>query len=205
MDYKVVTYLNPESWTKNGLSWLRMAKSLGLKGHVVGNDLSEEAVDKIRQMGFEHIPLIGPQRKVEVFDAFVNHIKPSERVLWCHSDIPPRPVDGGADVICGSNQSSVYDLTECVLNLYDRAAMVDSLEERIFKKYNTLLSTRWIEGSSDFWYGYVGCQRYMESRNYFEPHAVAEDLVLNFFLAFANKLTIKLVAEQSESSSVALL
>lgn len=196
MEYKVATYLNPETWTKHGLNWVRTAKSLGLKGDIVGTDLPQEAVDKIRQLGFDYIPLVGSQRKVEVFDAFAVRIKPNERVLWCHPDIPPSRMDGEADVICGGGISDVFVLTECVLNLYDRAAMIDSLEDRILKKYNTLLSSRYILGTSDFWNGYVGCQRYMESRHYFEPNATTEDLVLNFFVAFANTLTVKVNTDE---------
>lgn len=199
MNQKVATYLNPETWTKYGLNWIRTAKSLGLAGTVVGSDLPTEAVDKIRQLGLDHVSVSGTQRKVDVFDVFISKMKPDERVLWCHPDILPSRMNGTADVVCGGGLTDVMSLTECVLNLYDRAAMIDSLEERILKKYNTLLNSRYILGTSDFWNGYVGCQQYMLSRHYFDPVAATEDLVLNFFVAFATTLTVEVKTDDQSS------
>ena len=102
MDYKVVTYFGSDNWEAQGLNWLRIAKSLSLTGYIVGYNLGEEAVSKITQLGFIHLPLSEEENnRVKVFQKFISQLKPKERCMWLNPSLLPKAnFDTQADLVC---------------------------------------------------------------------------------------------------------
>lgn len=194
MSYKVATYFSADNWDQLGINWVRTAKSNGLTGYIVGHNLSEDAVQKIGQLGFQHLPLDEKSKeKTAVYAQFIRQLDKNERCLWTIPTIHPiSGIDSNYDLVCGLTDADVFALTSSVVNLYDRAAMIESLEEKISKKYKGYLSARYILASSEFWYGYLGCQQYMKKKEYIEFTTLSDDLVLNFFTAFANRFTVEI-------------
>ena len=55
--------------------------------------------------------------------------------MWLNPSLLPKAnFDTQADLVCELTKSDVFGLTEPVTNLYDRAAMIESLREKIEKK-----------------------------------------------------------------------
>lgn len=194
MSYKVATYFSADNWEQQGVNWVRTAKSQGLNGFVVGHNLPEEAVQKIKQLGFQHLPLNDDLKdSTAVYAQFIRQLEKSERCLWTVPTLMPAAgMDGNADLVCGLTEADIFALTQSVVNLYDRAAMIESLDEKIAKKYNGYLSAQYILASAEFWFGYLGCQQYMKQKEYVEFSPLSDDLVLNFFTAFANRFTVQI-------------
>lgn len=218
MKYSVATFLDQESWRLHGVSWLRQARSQSLDGYVVGKDLDDDAVCKVVDLGFVHVPLLktpetptviidewerhGVKHEAEVksdkprrsaiFEPFVKLMEPGQTCLWLNPSMTPTAdLSTSADLMCDVGEFDIDFLTSVVFNFYDRAAMAHSLEEKIKAVHGGFLSTKYILGSYDFWIGYLGCQNYLASRDYVVQTWPSEDLVLNFFVAFANSFSVE--------------
>jgi len=193
MDYKVATYFSSENWESQGLNWLRTAKSLSLTGYIIGYNLSEEATSKISQLGFICLPLKEDENnRVKIFQKFISQLKPQERCMWLTPSLLPKAnFETESDLVCELTKSDIFNLTEPVTNLYDRAAMIESLREKIEKKYSGYFSTRYVLATSEFWHGFLGCLQYMQEKSYFDANTSTEELILNFFTAFANRFTVE--------------
>jgi hypothetical protein len=194
MSYSVATYFDQESWAKNGLNWLRNATSVNLSGYVVGKDLNQQSIDKITELDFVHLPVINKFKKDNnVFFTLLQILQKNQRCLWVQNDIVPKSeLKGDTDLICGSSQLELSSLVLPVVNLYDRAAMIESLRESIQKKHGKLLSSKYMLGTYDFWNGFVGCRAYLLEKEYLQQHDNSDDLVLNFFIVFTNSTSIEI-------------
>ena len=193
MKYSVSTMFDRETWQVYGENWLRQARSLSLDGYVVDAGLDDDAVAKVKGMGFMCLPAqTGSPDRSNIFEPFVKAMSPGETCLWVQPYV--KPISGlstGADLMCETSHINVDSLASIVINLYDRAAMTHSLEEKIRAVHGAYLSTRYILGSHDFWVGFLGCQNYLSKRQYLVQAWPAEDLVLNFFVAFANSFSVE--------------
>jgi hypothetical protein len=192
MEYKVATFFNQDSWSKNGANWLRQAKSQSLEGFVVGIGLGDGAKAKIAELGFEHIDSDPKGPRSDLFKAFVPKLNKGEKCLWMRPETRPTArLKSSDDVVCGISDISLHDLVKPVLNLYDRVAIMESIKDRMVKKYDGCLSASFILGSREFWVGFLGCQLYLCSKSYLDDRSTFEDLVLNFFLAFENSFSVE--------------
>lgn len=194
MSYFVATSFDSDSWESHGLNWVRHAKSESLKAYVIGNNLKQAAIDKIAELGFTHLPLIEKYKiRGDAFYTLLQKLEKNQYCMWTnHLLLPIKGFECKADLVCATTQIDANFLTTGVVNLYDRAAMIQSLNESIFKKYNGYLSSEYILGTYDFWNGYVGCQTYLHERQYLDLSPTSDDLVLNFFMAFANPLSCEI-------------
>ena len=193
MKYKVATCFSDESWKAHGPSWLRNAKSAGLPGYVVGLDLPEDASRTVTEMGLQFIAMPAqPKMRSEIFESFASKLDKGDFCLWTRpTSKPVSSLKTGFDVRVGTSNSSVEELCQPVINLYDRVAMMASIEDRIVQTYGKVLSTEYILGSRDFWIGFAGCHLYLGSKDYIDQFLPCEDLVLNFFIAFANSFSVE--------------
>lgn len=193
MNYKVATCFSDDTWQAHGPSWLRHAKSAGLKGFLVGLGLSEDASRSVTEMGFEYIGLPAqPRMRADVFQSFAVKLEKGEFCLWTRPNAKPHAgLQTNMDVLVGTSKASVDDLCQSVINLYDRVAMAASIEDRVVHTYGGVLSTEYILGSREFWVGFSGCHSYLGSKEYIDQLLPCEDLVLNFFIAFANSFSIE--------------
>ena len=105
--------------------------------------------------------------------------------------MPRADIEANVDLVCGISDFGAEYLTSSVVNLYDRAAMIQSLNESIRQKHGGFLSSEYILGTHDFWNGFVGCQTYLHERQYIDANPTSDDLILNFFVAFANSISCK--------------
>ena len=194
MSYIVATYFDKDAWKSYGLNWVRHAKSESLTGYIIGIDLPQEAIDKINELGFVHLPLISKyQIRGDAFFTLLQKLEKNQRCLWTNPHVLPRAgIESKVDLLCGISNSSVENLTVGVVNLYYIAAMIKSLNESIFKKHGAFLASDYILGTYDFWNGYVGCRNYLHEKQYLESFSVSDDLVLNFFMAFANSFSCEI-------------
>ena len=90
MSYIAATYLDKDSWPKFGINWMRKAKSVGLTGFVIGEELPEESHQKTKDLGFEIVPLekkFGDDR--DRYHALVGALK-GRRCLFTRPEIDPR-------------------------------------------------------------------------------------------------------------------
>lgn len=194
MKYVVATAFDSESWDSHGLNWIRHAKSESLNALILGKNLKKSSVDKISELGFTHIPVIEKyNNNADVFYTLVRNLEKDQQCMWIKpSLLPVQGIESKSDLTCGISQVEVQFMTTGVVNLYDRAAMVQSLNESIKKKYNGFLSSEYILGTYDFWNGYAGCQTYLHEKQYLDSSPISDDLVLNFFMAFANLLSCEI-------------
>lgn len=194
MSYSVATYFDQESWAKSGLNWLRNATSANLSGYVVGKDLNQQSIDKITELEFVHLPVINKFKKDNnVFFTLLQILQKNQRCLWVQNNILPRSeIKVDTDLICGSSELELSSLVLPVVNLYDRAAIIESLHESIQKKHGKLLSSKYMLGTYDFWNGFVGCRAYLLEKEYLQQHDNSDDLVLNFFIAFTNSTSVEI-------------
>lgn len=191
--YKVACHFDKSSWLKHGVEWLRQAKAQSLSGFIVGSGLGDDAKAKIEDFGFESF-MLGESlsNRYDIFSPFVKRLSPKDRCLWIQPNMKPLAgIASESDLLCGPSDTPMEVISGVVVNFHDRVAIMDSLETRVKSVYKTLLSTKYILGSYDFWVGYLGCQTYLGERNYFNQVWPAEDLVLNFFVAFGNSFSVQ--------------
>lgn len=198
MKYKVATCFSDDIWEANGPSWIRHAKSAGLTGFVVGLGLSEDASRAVVESGFDFIGLPAqPRLRSEVFESFVSKLDKGEFCLWTRPFAKPvADLHTDMDVRVGTSDASVDSLCQSVINLYDRVAMIASINDRIIQTYGKVLSTEYILGSREFWIGFSGCHAYLGNKEYVDQLLPCEDLVLNFFIAFANSFSVEVATYQ---------
>ena len=202
MSYIVSTFFNEDSWNKFGLNWVRNAKSASLDALIIGKDLPEEAITKIAELNFRYIPVLNKfKTDCNVDYTLVQNLEKNQRCLWTQPEILPKAGiysintssdDGESDLICGLSSFNVQDLTQSVVNLYDRAAMIESLKQKIEHVHGKYLSSDYMLGTYDFWNGFFGCKAYLFERGYLQGSVKINDLVLNFFVSFANSFSLQI-------------
>ena len=194
MSYIVATGFNQSTWEKYGLNWIRFANSESLKAVIVGDELTGAAVDKIHELGFVHLP-VQPKFNIKsnFYYTLLQKLEKNQRCLWTIPSILPKSeIQTDVDLVCGVSDFAAEYLTSGVVNLYDRAAMIQSLNEKIWQKHGGFLSSEYILGTFDFWNGFVGCQTYLHERQYLDSNATSDDLIINFFVAFTNSISCKI-------------
>lgn len=194
MSYIVATGFDQNAWDKYGLNWVRHAKSESLEAIIVGDGLSSPALDKINELGFQYLNVkSGFNIKCNFYYTLLQKLQQGQRCLWTIPAILPRAqIETSVDLVCGISDFGAEYLTSSVVNLYDRAAMIQSLNESIRQKHGGFLSSEYILGTYDFWNGFVGCQTYLHERQYIDANQTSDDLILNFFVAFANSISCKI-------------
>jgi hypothetical protein len=195
MNYLVSTYFDETSWQEYGLNWVRNAKSESLEALIIGKNLPEDAIQKIHELNYKYIPLIEKFKSdSNVMYTLVHHLPKGSRCLWTNPDILPKSgLETNADLLCSSTSNTIYQLADSVVNLYDRAAMIESLKENIHKKHNCFLSSDFMLGTNDFYHGFAGCRSYLLGKGYLNGSKFNNDLVLNFFVAFANSCSVEVL------------
>ena len=144
----IVTYFDTSTWDKLGVNWLRQAKSAKLEGFVLGKDLSVEATNKVKELGFRHIPYVHIADK---YQALVSNIN-SGKILFINPEVFPKENIFGydKDVICEKTQVSIGELVSPICSLRDRAKTI-----KIFRKNaDRLVSARFVLGTWEFWVGF---------------------------------------------------
>lgn len=194
MNYFAATSFDKNTWGKYGLNWLRTARSNSMKGFIVGEDLTEDAVNKISELGFTHLPVNKKYNcRCDIQYTFLKSLPTDAYCLWTENNILPKNnLETKMDICCDVSKYTAYEITAPVVNLHDRAAMIHSLEDMIQKHHGAMLSSAYLLGSYNFWNGYVGCQTYLYQKEYLDINVPAEDLILNFFMAFANSISLEI-------------
>lgn len=194
MSYIVASSFDAATWDRHGLNWVRHAKSESLDAIVVGNDIPGSAVDKIAELGFRHLP-IQPKFNLRhnAFWTLLQSLEKGQRCLWTKPSLLPKAgIEASTDLVCGISDHNAEHLTSSVVNLHDRAAMIQSLNDAILARHGAFLSSDYVLGTFDFWHGFVGCQTYLHARQYVDAMSTSDDLVLNFFVAFTNSISCKI-------------
>lgn len=194
MSYVASTFFDADTWNKFGLNWVRSAKSASLDCLIIGDELPEEAISKINELKFRHVPIIKKfKNKCNIEYTLIQNLDKNTRCLWTKPEILPKSgIVTNSDLVCGYTNLVVQDLASAVINLYDRAAMIESLNEQIQKVHGRFLSSDFMLGTYDFWNGFFGCKAYLFGKKYLENNGQIDDLVLNFFVAFANSLSLEI-------------
>ena len=137
MNYIASTFFDADSWSKFGLNWVRSAKSASLETIVIGDDLSEDVIAKIKELNYRYVSVIKKfKTDCNVMYTLVQNLDKNSRCLWTKPDILPKSgLETNCDLLCGYSNQSVQDLADPVVNLYDRAAMIESLREQVGKKH----------------------------------------------------------------------
>jgi hypothetical protein len=195
MKYLVSTYFDDTNWHEFGLNWVRTAKSDSLDAIIIGKNLPDDAIQKIHELEYKYVPLMEKfKNDSNVMYTLVHNLPKSSRCLWTSPDILPRKgLETSADLLCGPTENTILQLADSVVNLYDRAAMIESLKENIEKKHKCFLSSNFMLGTNDFYHGYAGCRSYLLGKGYLNGSRFNNDLVLNFFVAFANSCSVEVL------------
>lgn len=192
MKYSVATFMTQDSFAESGTKWLRSAVSQSLSGWVVGLGLGSGSIDKIAELGFKHLD-VNPRTgtRADVFGTFVEKMAAGDSCLWVPPDrLPTSRLAPTCDLVCGRLEVDSMSVTAPVVNLYDKAAMMKSLDESVKAAHGCFLSSSFMLGGYDFWVGYSGCYAYLSRKQYIDPGMPGEDLVLNFFAAFAGSISV---------------
>lgn len=193
MTYIASTFLDEKSWDRHGLNWLRSAKSESLDALIIGKDLPDSALEKIRELNFRYVAVENKFKSDCNFHyALSRNLEKGQRCLWTRPDLLPKAgIESDVDVVCGCSNVNLNDLASPVVNLYDRAAMMQSLKQNIEKVHGKYLSSNFMLGTYDFWNGVFGCRAYLFEKGYLQGSGHSDDLVLNFFVAFANSISLQ--------------
>lgn len=193
MNYIASTFFDEEKWDRFGLNWIRSAKSASLEALIIGSNLPESAQIKIKEYNYKLVPVENKFKTDCNFHyTLVKSLQKGQRCLWTKPDLLPKAgFETDADIFCSHSDISINDLVSPVINLYDRAAMVVSLQNNLEKKYGKYLSSNFMLGTSDFWNGIFGCRAYLFEKGYLQGSGHSDDLVLNFFVVFANSFSLE--------------
>lgn len=194
MSYTAATWFDKDSWEKQGLNWVRKAKSAGVSGFIIGSDLPQEAHAKAKELGFTVVPLItkyGDER--DKFHTVLENLKGGQRCLLTR---PDATVKGGLpetkDLICNrAKASDPFGIVSPIRNLNDRAKALKLLRDAVEKVYGATLSSKSVLGTRDFWAGYTGFLNYLYEKNYLDRHA-NEELTLNLYVALAGSVSLEI-------------
>lgn len=180
--YDVATHFNQPTWDQYGPNWLRTAKSEKLSGFIIGQELSEDAQDRIQQQfGFRYIPFEGKGRLEGISDHVV---KPA--LLTKFNVLPKGNLSEDKDLVCSRDFTQLLDVVESVINLQKRAEIIKLIEEKVVNVYGGILSANYILGSIDFWKGFTGFQSYIKNQDLLENQWWRDELILNLYVSFFN-------------------
>jgi hypothetical protein len=181
MSYFVSTCFDQKSWN---LNWIRQAKSEGLKGFIIGDDLSHDLIKKSNDLGFDVIPI-----ERDKHFTLAKFLKKDQFCLFTKSDI--MPVSGlsvDSDFSCNRKQLNLLDYLYCIKNLQKRADSFKIIQEKI-QNAEGVFSSELILGSWKFWNGFSSFQNYMYDKDIFDLTIINEDLILNLYLALSESIT----------------
>lgn len=195
MSYIVATYMNVDTWNKTGVNWMRIAKSSGLTGFIVGDNLPVEATAKAKELGFKIIPIIvkfGDDR--DRYRTLAEEIEKGQRCLFVDHKISP---EGGLsearEITC--RRDTTLDLLEMVSpirNLHDRAKSVELIRDKIINVHQGLLSITSVLGTWDFWNSLSAFHDYLQDRNYLDRRTATYDqLVFNLYVGLAESISLE--------------
>lgn len=189
-----VTYFNEETWKNLGVNWLRQAKSAGYKGYVIAQNLANEAISKINELGFDAYDLCEETNtEFDVYSTFIKYIKPEESYLFTLPHVFPQKMDleEKVDCVCGLTEKTILEIVTTIINLQDRANAYPMLEN-VKNDHGKLLSADFILGNYDFWTSYKAFQSYIVKKKYLERKSGYDDFMLNFFVANIKSIKIQI-------------
>jgi hypothetical protein len=192
MSYIVATYMDIDAWNKTGVNWLRKAKSAGLTGFVIGNNLPSEAVAKAKELGFEIYPIVNERDK---FQVIVENIQKDQRCLLVNSDVTPKAdLPETKEVTCYKDESlDLFDILIPVKNLQDRSKSYSLLLNEIINVHEGLLSCNCILGTWEFWNSFNSFHNYLQERNSIDKQSSYGDLALNLHIAL-NSISLEVLS-----------
>ena len=191
----IATYFDKESWTKKGVDWLRKAKSIGLKGFIIGDNLPVEAEAKAKSLGFDLVNIIVKfNDERDIYCTIAETLEKGERCLFMNSDLSPRGgISEEKDVNCSLDSSlNLRDIVSSIRNLKQRAKSVKLIEEKVENVFNGLLSTKFILGTWDFWNGFAAFHNYLQEQSYLDRRTACDELSFNLYIALTDSITTEI-------------
>jgi hypothetical protein len=188
----VATFFDEKSWDTN---WLRKAKSVNLSGFIIGKDLPEEAELKIKELGFQLIPLISKYNNIlDRHYVLAQNLAKGQSCLFVDPSVELFEKEYKTDVACQvDDKMDLLQIVMPVANLHKRAEAFNLIRDKIQNKYNALLSPKCIFGTYDFWNGFFGFQSYMVSKNYIDRHDTCQEFFLNLYLATIDNVSLEIL------------
>lgn len=194
MSYVVATYMNVDIWNKTGVNWLRKAKSAGLTGFIVGDNLPTDAEVKAKELGFKVVPVVskfGDERDQCLTVA--ETIQKGQRCLFVNYNITPKGgISEAREITCNRDESiDLLEMVSLIRNLHDRAKAVVLIREKIIDVHKGLLSTSSVLGTWDFWNSLSAFHDYLQEKNYLDRRASYNELAFNLYVALAESISLE--------------
>jgi hypothetical protein len=194
MSYVVATYMDIDIWNKTGVNWLRKAKSAGLTGFIVGDNLPTDAEVKAKELGFKLVPVVskfGDERDQCLTVA--ETIQKGQRCLFVNYNITPkRGISEAREITCNRDESiDLLEMVSLIKNLHDRAKAVVLIREKIIDVHKGLLSTSSVLGTWDFWNSLSAFHDYLQEKNYLDRRASYTELAFNLYVALAESISLE--------------
>lgn len=182
MAYLVATCFDKKTWQEFGLNWLRTAKSLKLKGIVIGDGLANEAVTKIKELGFDHVPiLVKCNPVIDRYYTLASVLSPDQWCLLTHPSVLPRI--GLSGMSCAVEKIPAMELVGSIRSLTDRAKSFSLIQEKIEKEYHGVFSMKCVLGDGYFWNMLAGFQTYLFENKYFDRPNFCVEMSFNLYMA----------------------
>lgn len=193
----VATYFDDQSWDVN---WLRKAKSASLTGFVIGKNLSEEAVLKIQELGFQSVSLISKYNNIlDRHYTLVANLQKGQNCLFVDPSVQLIEKEVESDVACCIDEKlNLLEVSMPVSNLQRRAEAFNLIREKIQNKHNGLFSPKCIYGTFEFWNQFLGFQNYLISQNYIDRYDTCQELFLNLYLATNKNISWEILPQLAQ-------
>lgn len=190
MSYTFATYFDDEIWEKNGVNWCRKTKSVGLYGFVMHRNLSEDAINKIEELGFSATKINSDHNDDrDLFLTIIDTIKRDQRCLFVRPEIIPSVnLPESQELVCRKDSNlNLFQLATAINNLHQRSKAINKIREKHGGEY---LTCSHVLGTWNFWVKYYGFQNILSDKKtlkYFDS-----DLTLNLFLSLNNSISFEI-------------
>lgn len=179
--------LDNDSFVKHGLPWLYHARRYpGLSLYVLDITLAQGHKNKLTENG---VTVLSNQvtTVIDLWALLFQGVAESSVLYSSPSDlINPVPIlakgSGGMVFKSMSKDSELFNITQPLVGLEERARVANYLEDKVIKKYNSLVSHDRICGPLYLWKAMLGLTRYMQQSRIY-PGNSWEPLAVNLFAA----------------------
>jgi hypothetical protein len=184
---KVALELNPNTWDKYGLTWLRTIKSKGYSALVVNDQLSLAAISKIKDLNFD---LTDKTHKhggvIDFYNAIAKNIENDDQCLAITNEMPTN-FDKFFDfknITCEIDAISLAEIVFPIIHLTKRVEVSRLLEQHVMIK-GGLLNTKTICAHREGWQLFCGLFDFLMESQFVDVRIpFVEKIVFNILAGF---------------------
>jgi hypothetical protein len=194
---KVLTYFDDDLWSKYGKTWKKPSVKVIDPIVFCSKDASPETRLEI-ESAFSSFRVCDV-RFFQLCDFFMSEVLEGEKdySLVSPDKSPPFDVLTNKDAFCTIKDSTddvIFEISKCAFNLLDRVEVIEKLNSIRLEK-GGILDPSLIWGTSDFWIGFTGFQRYLKNSGYVTNNVdrYYSSLALNLFYCTSESFSLEAV------------